>query len=324
MKRIVTITLLLIAIGVLIWQQQKNTLEAGSTDFSTVNMNEIEQIYFADRYGNEVSLNNIGKDWLVNNKYFARTEALETLFSTLEKMKIKHPVSESMHNSVIKTLASEGVKVELYTNQETLLKTFYIGSETADFLGTYMMMENANKAYVMHIPGFNGFLTPRFNIDGRKIKSELWRDRQIFQNTSIDSIQIQYHETPNRNFSLTSQCNILYGNKQQKTIDSTSCANYFQLFKKLNCEGFSNDLAKKDSLLGSPPFHTLRVYYSNGNIKKLETYHKKPKRKEYQNEDGTPLKYDINRLYAFDGEDLLLIQNYTFNPILKPKFTVEK
>ena len=85
-----------------------------------------------------------------------------------------------MHNSVIKTLASEGVKVELYTQNKKLYKTFYIGGETADFLGTYMIMEGAKKAYVIHIPGFNGFLTPRFNIDGRKIsleahQTELWK-----------------------------------------------------------------------------------------------------------------------------------------------------
>lgn len=324
MKKIITIALLIGAVAVLIWQQQKNTLEAVSTDFSVANIDEIEQIYLADRYGNDVKLNKGLDGWLVNNKHKVRNSALETLLSTVGKMKIKHPVSESMHNSVIKTLASEGVKVELYTNEKSLLKTFYIGSETADFLGTYMMMENANKAYVMHIPGFNGFLTPRFNIDGRKVSSELWRDRQIFQATAVDSIQIQYHETPNRNFTFTSDCNILYRNNQQQMIDSTSCTNYLQQVKKVNCEGFANDLAKKDSLLGSQAFHTLTVYYRNGSIDKLDTYHKKPKRKEYQDQEGNPLKYDVDRLYAFDGEDLLLIQNYTFNPILQPQFSVEK
>ena len=325
MKKTLTIILLVGAIILLIWKQQKNTLDTVAADFSIKKINQLEQIYFADRYGNELTLNKVADDWLVNNKHVARKGALETLFSTLDKMKVKHPVSKKMHNSVIKTLASEGVKVELYTQNKKLYKTFYIGGETADFLGTYMIMEGAKKAYVIHIPGFNGFLTPRFNIDGRKISSDLWRSRKIFKESKIDSIQLQYHEAPNRNFTLDAvNCNIVYGKSQKQQIDSTSCADYLKHIQQVNCEGFANDLNKKDSLLASQAFHTLTIYYNNGTEETLNTYHKKPKRKEYQDIEGNPLKHDLDRLYSFDGEDMLLIQYYTFNPILQPVFAVEK
>ncbi len=285
----------------------------------------IEKIYFADRYVNELILKKNADDWLVNNKHFVRKSALETLFSTLDKMKVKHPVSESMHNSVIKTLASEGVKVELYTQNKKPYKTFYIGRETADFLGTYMMIEGAKKAYVLHIPGFNGFLTPRFNIDGRKISSDLWRSRKVFDDSKIDSIQLHYHENPSKNFTLDAvNSKILFGKSQKQQIDSSSSANYLKHIQKVKCEGFANDLNKKDSILASPAFHTITIYYNNGTEETLDTFHKKPKRKEYQDTDGKPLKYDVDRLYAFNGKDFLLIQNYAFNPILKPIFTVEK
>ena len=326
MKKILTIILLVGAIILLVWQQQqKNTLEAFAADFSIKNINQIEQIYFADRYGNELTLNKAADGWLVNNKHIARKGALETLFSTLDKMKVKHPVSESMHNSVIKTLASEGVKVELYRQNKKLYKTFYIGGETADFLGTYMMIEGAKKAYVIHIPGFNGFLTPRFNIDGRKISSDLWRSRKIFIESKIDSIKLQFHKSPNSNFTLdVVNCNIHYGNNQKQQIDSTSCIDYLKHIQQVNCEGYANDLNKKDSLIASPAIHTLTVYYNNGIEETLNTYNKKPKRKEYQDAEGNPLKHDVDRLYAFDGNDMLLIQYYTFNPILQPVFAVEK
>ena len=325
MKKIITITILVSAIAILIWQQQKNTLKSVANDFTIENTTEIEQIYFADRYGNEVVLNKLDQQWLVNGNHNIRNGALETFFSTLEKMKIKHPVSESMHNSVIKSLASEGVKVELYTKRKQLYKTFYVGGETADFLGTYMMIEGAKKAYVIHIPGFNGFLAPRFNIDGRKISSDLWRTRKIFEDSKIDSIQLLNYESPIKNFTLDAvNCNILYGNNQKQQIDSSSCANYLKQLQKVNCEGFANDLNKQDSLLASPAFYTLTVYYNNGTEETLDIYHKKPKRKEYQDTEGKPLKHDVDRLYAFDGKDMLLIQYYVFNPIFQPMFAVEK
>ena len=325
MKKIIIIGLLVGATAVLVWLQKKNTLESVATDFTIENINVIEQIYFADRYGNEVQLNKLDEQWLVNGNYNIRNGALETLFSTLEKMKIKYPVSKSMHNSVIKTLASEGVKVELYTQNKQPYKTFYIGGETADMLGTFMMIEGAKNAYVIHIPGFNGFLTPRFNIEGRKISSELWRSRKIFEDSKIDSIRLHYHESQSRNFTLDAvNCNIHYGNNQKQQIDSKSCTNYLKQLQQVNCEGFANDLNKKDSLLAGPALHTLTVYYNNGTEERLDTYHKKPKRKEYQDTEGKSLKYDVDRLYAFDGKDMLLIQYYTFNPILQPMFSVEK
>ena len=325
MNKIITIVLLVFAIAVLVWQQQKNTLESVARDFTIKKIDEIEQIYFADRYGNEVKLNKLDEQWLVNGMYNIRDEALETFLSTLEKMKIKHPVSESMHNSVIKTLASEGVKVELYTQNKELYKTFYVGGETSDFLGTYMMIEGAKRAYVLHIPGFNGFLSPRFNIDGRKISSDLWRDRKIFEESKIDSVKLNYHESPSKNFTFDAiKCSIHYGNNQKQQIDSVSCTDYLKKIQEVNCEGFANDLHKRDSLISSQSFHTITVYYNNGTVDTIDTYHKKPKRKEYQDTEGNPLKYDVDRLYAYDGEDLLLIQYYTFNDILQPVFNVEK
>ena len=59
-------------------------------------------------------------------------------------------------------------------------KTYYVGGESKDMIGSYMLLENSNRAFVVYIPGFNGFLAPRFTIDGTKVSSDLWRDRTIF------------------------------------------------------------------------------------------------------------------------------------------------
>ena len=158
-------------------------------------------------------------------------------------MKIKYPVSESMHNSVIKDLATQGVKLELYSGDKFLMKTIYIGGETADFLGTYMMIDGSERAYVVHLPGFNGFLSPRFNIDGRKVTSQIWRSRKIFTGTMIDSLRMEFNDEPTKNFFLsTKESLIIYGNNQRQKIDSNSIKNYLTLIKNINCEGYVNDL----------------------------------------------------------------------------------
>ena len=85
MKKIITIILLVSAIAVLIWQQQKNTLESVATDFTIKNTAEIEQIYFADRYGNEVQLNKLDEKWLVNGKYNIKKWSFRNLFLYFRK-----------------------------------------------------------------------------------------------------------------------------------------------------------------------------------------------------------------------------------------------
>ena len=53
--------------------------------------------------------------WLVDNKFEVRPEAIEYLLKTIKDIEVKHPVSNSLHDKVIKNLASSAVKVEIFT-----------------------------------------------------------------------------------------------------------------------------------------------------------------------------------------------------------------
>ncbi len=323
MKKVLGLLILAAVIVCIILLQQKNTLEDEMSNFSIENIDDVNQIYFADKMNNEVTLIKENNSWMVDEEYPVRNEAIELLFSTLEKMKIKYPVSESMHNSVIKELATQGVKLELYSGDESLMKTIYIGGETADFLGTYMMIDGSEKAYVMHLPGFNGFLSPRFNIDGRKVTSQIWRSRKIFKGSMIDSLRMEFHDEPTKNFFLsTKESLIIYGNNQKQKIDSNSIKNYLNLIKTINCEGYVNDLKSRDSILTSEAVHTFTIYYTDKTSVKLNTFRKKWRHKTYITE--TQSQYDVDRLYGYNGNDFMLIQNYAFNPVFNPSLSVEK
>ena len=64
---------------------------------------------------------------------------------------------------MVKSLASEGIKVELYDRKGEKIKAYYVGGATPDERGTYMIMENAEEPYVAHIPSWEGNLRFRFN-----------------------------------------------------------------------------------------------------------------------------------------------------------------
>jgi len=325
MKKKILLILFLIIFIVFFTINKKHNL-TNDVGYKVENINQISKVYFADRYNNELTLtkSNEKNQWLVNNKYPVRENTLDMFFETISKMEIKHPVSKNMHNTVVKSLATNGVKVEIYDKKLNNIKTFYVGEETPDYLGTYMLIENNKIAHVVHIPGFNGFLAPRFNINNRSVSSELWRSRKIFFD-NIDTISIYHYENKEKSFTLDlKNCTLYKKNLEEiKEIPEKIIFDYHKLLKNLNCEGFTNNLRTKDSIINSTPLYVINVIYSNKNKKKLKLFRKKPKRKKYQDDKGKFLEYDVDRLFAYDEEDLFLIQNYVFNPILNPIFNVK-
>tara|TARA_B110000467_G_C18295101_1_gene467443 strand:+ start:243 stop:1235 length:993 start_codon:yes stop_codon:yes gene_type:complete len=323
MKKIITIILLLVALAVLIYQQTNNTIKQELRDFAVEDISTITKVFLADRHGHDVTLFKTDDKWLVENKYPARKDGIEIMLSTMNKVRVRQPVSESMHNNVIKNLAASSVKVEIFTdNTDEAEKTYYVGGEVADLLGSFMMMENSSKAFITHIPGFNGFLAPRYSIEGTRVSMDLWRDRSILNMDAadIEFVSVEHHENETAEGNLyLDKVNgnfVLFENGEGSLANQERVNTYLQLWGKANCEGFMNDFSKKDSIINSAPFHTIKVWNKDGEEKTIRTYHKAPKRAEYQDLNGQPLKWDVDRMYAYDGTDFTLIQFYTFNKLL--------
>lgn len=329
MRKTTLIIALIAAIAFFVYQQTTNTIKVALRDFPIEQVEAIQKIYFADRHGGEVSLSKTNEGWLINNRYLARENAVSLLLNTMQKLRVKNPVAESMHNNVVKSLATNSVKVEIYTDDlSQASKVYYVGSEANNHLGSYMILENSSKAFVMHLPGSNGFLAPKYNIDGSRVNSDLWRDREIYQYEAknIQSITITHHEENPKSFTIAREDSIFtISNKNEKSIiPSAVAAAYFEAFSSVYCEGFMNTFSKKDSILNSQAFHTIQIVANNKETV-LHTFHKKPRNIKLD-ANGKPRKWDIDRLYAQKDNDLLLIQFQTFNPLLEgpTAFSVEK
>ena len=68
------------------------------------------------------------------------------LLGTIKNIEVKHPVSNSLHDKIVKNLATSSVKVEIFTDSQTkAYKTYYVGGESKDMIGSYMLMENSDR-----------------------------------------------------------------------------------------------------------------------------------------------------------------------------------
>lgn len=322
---IIIITLLLLVIaGIFLSNKKTSTLAAGSDNFAIEDTGKINKIFLADRNGNTVSLEKAkgSGEWVVNKKYPIRKDAIKTLLSTFKNLRVKSPVSKSARNTVIKDIAAVGTKVEIYM-EGNLVKTYYVGRETPDNLGTYMIEENAPNAFITDIPGFNGYLTPRY------ITSESeWRSQAIFNYApgEISKLKLECLEYPENSFEIQVQSmdkfSLLDGSgKKVLNSEPIEVFSFLSRFQQINYEAFAKVSEKvRDSVLKSRPIYIYHILDHKGNSTELKIYRKYaiPGEKVQLNAQGKPSPFDTARMYAkMNGVDqLLLIQYFVFDKIM--------
>jgi hypothetical protein len=128
-----------------------------------------------------------------------------------------------------------------------------MGTPTKDFRGTYMMLEDAKMAYIMHLPGWEGTVTPRFFIDPID-----WKSRVIFRAApqKLKEVTMQYPSHPEDNFTMKKVNNGSYqlqGNGLSILADTTLMNLYSSFFNGIHCEGFEPNNPNRDSVMKTNP-----------------------------------------------------------------------
>jgi hypothetical protein len=281
----------------------------------------IDKIFLVDMMGNQILLSKEdNKLWLLDGKHKIRKDAIKNLLETIKKVKIKAPVPMKQQERIQKGIAAEGIKVEIYEEGKQI-QQYYVGGSTQDHKGTYMYHEGLGKAYITHIPGFIGYLTPRYFTD-----YDQWRDRTVIEaeKKKIKKISIKYREDTNlSSFELNLKPLSLFINQKEidlENINTEAIESYLNFFKHLELEGYENQYKKKDSVLSTPPFCILEIA-NEGNIDKFDCYNLplSNRSKLQYDQKGNAMKYDIDRLLVNinNGRDFGMIQMFVFGEILR-------
>ena len=75
-----------------------------------------------------------------------------------------------------------------------------------------MLLDGSDEPFIMHIPYFNGYLTPRYGIQGGIVEEKSWRKRTVFDidKDSINSISINNLQHPELSFCLQLHPTLLF------------------------------------------------------------------------------------------------------------------
>ena len=304
---IIITALLVVIAGVLIWNNRYISTNRGEeSNFQVWDTASVTKIYLADRKERESLLEREPQGWVLNGTYRAHPKQVQYLLTTLYKIRIKMPVSKASHDNIVKQLASQSTKVEIYQNvprinlfnkvklfyHEKRTKVFYVGDATMDSSGTFMLKEGADKAYIVYIPSFRGFITTRFTAN-----PDDWRDHTVFHENMADiqSVAIEFNEDPEGSFRIDNMGKHQYKltrlcDNKDLPYDTLKVINFMSSFGDLRFEAlFTNSLPQEriDSITSSPYVHHVILTDKEGNTKEME-----------------------------GGKDFVLIQNYVFDKVL--------
>jgi hypothetical protein len=304
----------------------KNTTVSGADRrFAIKNTEEIQKIFLADRAGNTTLLERTGDSWIYNSKWKVRPTAIKNLLEAIRNVEMMYKPSLAAVPNMVKSLAAEGIKVEIYDRQNKLLKAYYVGGATADETGTYMILEGAEQPYVTYIPGWTGNIRYRYSLKG-----EDWRDRTVmaFTPDEIISVSVEYPKNQNQSFILekkerTYEVKPFYALTPQirKPYRNRSAESYLTGFEQLGAEAFENNNPARDSISQLVPFAIVKIKDAQGEAVEAR-FHPIFSNTAYQ--DVNTGKYlsapPVDRYFAHfpATDDFFLVQDRVFQKIFRP------
>lgn len=303
--------------------------------FSTVNQDDrafsfkdtaaITKIFIADKDKHQSTIERTKKGWVVNNRFNCRPDAILNLLEVIKQVDVKMPVQKAGRDNVIKFMSYNAIKVEIYAGDE-LVKQYYVGHETEDAEGSFMILtnletgKNFENPYVCFIPGFTGYLQPRYIADEND-----WRDRVVmnFIPPEIKQIKVEQPGVPaDSAFTIdllsANSFELKDLNGKQHNFDEAKLKQYLVYFQNLSYETLITNRNRRmtDSLSLQRPFEVITVTSKDGRKDEFKFY-----RKHYDGgfskDMDVKFAYDPDRFYMnFDGgRQWALAQYYVFGKL---------
>lgn len=329
---IIVIVLLLVSVYFLFFRNGFSTLGGRDNNFAVQDTAAITKIVMEDKGNNKVVLTRVAKgQWKVNDHYFVRNDAINTLLYTMKMVAVKDLIDAASWDNVVKHLATTSVKVEIYDG-DARVKAYYVGGPTADNMGTYMLLvkpgsdENYKQPYITYIPGFDGFLSTRYFA----IEKE-WRDRTIlrYYPNEIKSVALTYPQAEN-SFSIQYAGHNRYSMENPVShqpitgLDTMAVRQYLTYCQSLSWEIPATE-PKKDSILASQPIVVIDVKDTAGKLTEVKLFNKKAPDNVLV-KYGRNYKYDPDRMFALvNGKDFVIVQYFVFGKLLQtPSYFIHR
>jgi hypothetical protein len=307
-------------------KSKPGSVEDEARNFSFKDTAAITKIFIADKEGQQSLLERTKNGWVVNGKYNCRTDAILNLMEVIKLVEVKMPVPKAAKEHVLKFMSYTAVKVEIYAGDE-LVKQYYVGHETEDAEGSYMVLtnletgKNYDEPYACFIPGFVGFLQPRYIANENE-----WRDRLVLNYIppKMREVKVQHNDMPaDSSFNIVLLNANSFKLMDQKgapiAFDEAKLRQYLVYYQNISYEALITGKNKKlqDSLSAQKPFCVISVSTTDFKTDEFRFY-RKQFAGDINPEHGVKYEYDPDRLYMSfnNGKEWALVQYFVFGKLL--------
>ncbi len=325
MQKTILYILLLAILGAGVYyfviRDNENVFGEKEAGFSVKDTASISRIFLVRNDGHSIDLRRTDSGWYVNNQFRARENTLKNLMWTLRNQFVQYPVPEQAHNTAIKNLATFSVKVEVYDNKGQKVRNFFVGNESRDYTGSYMLVEGASRPYVVQVPGVQGFPTPFYTTDIAD-----WRDRTVFRapREQIRHIAVKYDEEPLNSFTIdqngATRLNTEPGIQGSNQLNEKRLNTYLGFYEEIYCEGYITNVPGMDSVLASTDkYCTISVVTKDNHEQQVDIYYMPINRRSKNLGTNMEGDYDIDRYYGVmnNKKDTVLLQHASFEPLFR-------
>ena len=294
-----------------------STIEGWDRDFKVEDVASIQKIFLADRRGNQTTLERSGEEWIYNEKYPVNPNVMKNLLEVISTVELQYIPPASATTPMVKDLASNGIKVEIYGRKDKLLKTYYVGGTTSDERGTIMIMEGSEQPYVTQIPNMVGAVRVRYALTG-----DQWRDKTLFRMlpADINTVSVEYPKMKNRSFVLNREGEAFsirpfyeVTPPISRPYKQGSAENYLEGFRGIIAEAYENDNPLRDTIVQRLPFSIITVRTKSGE-EQVVRLHPAISRNAYM-EEGPPV-YEHYLAEVFPNNDFMLVQDRIVTRVL--------
>ena len=325
---------------VLLAGRRSGTYSRHTSEFAVGDTSSIKWIFMADRNGGQVLLQRQSPGvWLLNGKERALQENIDDLLSVIRNIKVKMPVGKAASENVIKWLATGATKVQVcYSGYRIRIgkfcfwrceknRVFHIGSPTPDNLGNYAIMDGAKQPYIVHVPGFRGFISPYFTT----LVTD-WQSHELLNLRMSEIAEVRLTDVGDPSGSYLVRRNgerhfdliPLSDFRPLPVYDTIKLYEHLSSYRKLNFEFFADSMsvAKRDSIL-SVKFRELVVTDIHGKSLKNNMYlmWNDLRTDEYEYNPDFMDIYNRDKFYITLDDDttkFYICQYFVFDRIIQP------
>lgn len=343
---IIAIVLVVISVFVILYEngvfRANGKSGPSSTIFAIEDTSRVSKIFLADMHGNTVLLTKTPHGWTVNDSLTAMPEKIGGILSTMQNIRVRQSVAKTAQNNVNSVLSINSVKVEIYEkkplftifgikffDKERKTKSYYMGPATQDNVANFAYLEGTDEPYIVHIPGFRGFLTPQYS----QFPLE-WITHRIFETkiTRIQTAEFKDFENPEESFRVEKtgpRFFDLYDYKNERIMDwdTIKMIDMLSEFRNKNFEYIETSLSREqvDSVLKFNLFKIITVTDVEGKTTEAKLYRRTYdggiSLSEFQDIDPSEFDWDLDRFYAIvDGDESTLysMQYFHFDRQVQP------